>query len=234
MEWAVEAVEVHRRPLLHGVSFGAPARAVTAVVGGDVQRRTTLFRMAAGLEPVDYGAMLVLGHDIARARRRARVRLQRRLGVIFGGPEQALFADGTAWENVELAVRTAGRVGRAGVDAAIESALDAVALAHVGGERPASLSPAQRRRLAFARALVLHPPLLLADGVDDDGDPGEALRLGALVASQCRRRGSSALLFLGDAGLAAQIADVVIDLDAGDPEADRPGGGQSSTALMRR
>jgi ABC-type transporter Mla maintaining outer membrane lipid asymmetry ATPase subunit MlaF len=231
VQWVVEAVEVHRRRVLDGVSFGAPARAVTAVVGGDAHQRTLLFRMAAGLAQLDRGAMLVLGEDMSRARRRARARIQRRLGVIFGGPDQALFADGTAWENVALAVRAAGRTGRAGADAAVESALDAVGLGHVGGELPGSLTIAQRRRLALARAIALNAPLLLGDALDEDGDPAEAVRLGGLVRDACRRRGGAAVLFLGDPAVAECVADVVVDLaecGAG------PAPDQLPTALMRR
>lgn len=231
MQWVVEAVEVHRRPHLSGVSFGAPARAVTAVTGGDARQRTLLFRIAAGLDGLDRGAMLVLGEDISRARRRQRAKLQRRLGVVFGGPEQALFADGTAWENVAMAVRAAGRTGRLGVDRAVEAALDGVGLAHLGGELPGVLTVAQRRRLGLARALALNPPLLLADGLDADGDPEEAVRLGALVRDHCRRRGGAALLFLAEPPVAECVADHVADLaDC----AVGPAAAQSPTALMRR
>lgn len=231
MQWVVEAVEVHRRPLVAGVSFGAPARAVTAVTGGDGRQRTLLFRIAAGLERLDRGAMLVLGQDVSRARRRQRAKIQRRLGVVFGGPDQALFADGTAWENVAMAVRAAGRTGRLGVDRVVEAALDDVGLGHVGGELPGALSTVERRRLALARAIALNPPLLLADGLDDDGDPEEAVRLGALVRDHCRRRGGAALLFLAEPAVAECVADSVADLadcTAG-PAADQP-----STALIRR
>lgn len=230
MDWAVEIVEVHRRPLLRGVSFGARARAVTAVAGGSAEARTLLFRLIAGLEGIDRGAVLVLGGDMSRARSRARGKLQRRLGVVFGGPDQALFGSGSAWDNVELAVRTAGRVGRRGVEAAVEEVLDRVGLGFVAGERPGALTPAQRRRLAVARALVLRPPLLLVDALDGGGDPAEAAFLASLLHAERSARGAASVVFAHDTVLAARLADEVVDLGA---LLNPLGYGPSLTELLR-
>jgi predicted ABC-type transport system involved in lysophospholipase L1 biosynthesis ATPase subunit len=58
VSWAAEIVEVHRRPLLRGVSFAVPGVGITAVVDRSKSAGALLFRMIAGLEPVDHGAVI--------------------------------------------------------------------------------------------------------------------------------------------------------------------------------
>jgi ABC-type transporter Mla maintaining outer membrane lipid asymmetry ATPase subunit MlaF len=186
MEWAVELVELRKRPLLRGISFAAPAGAITAVTGGPDATRALLFRLVAGLELPERGAVLVLGDDISRARRRAKPRA----GVVFAGPDFALFSGQTVRENV-------------GVDAL----LNRCGLVAVADELPDALPLALRRRTALARALAQRAPLVLIDAFDAGLDAREAGLLVELL------RGSSALLMVADRALAAQVADVVIDLD---------------------
>lgn len=214
MSWAVEIVEVHSRPLLRGASFGVPAQGVTAVVGGPDGARSLLFRMIAGLEAPLFGAVIVLGQDISRARARDRKRLQRRLSIVFRGPDFALFAAASARANVEVAVRTAGRVGRRGERAIVETALGDLGLTGVADAHPGELATAQRKRLAIARALALRSPLLVADGFDDESDAREVTALTAVIREDRLRRGGAALLVMADAHLAVQVADHVVDLTA--------------------
>jgi ABC-type transporter Mla maintaining outer membrane lipid asymmetry ATPase subunit MlaF len=174
--------------------------------------RTLVFRMVCGLDVPDDGAVLVFGRDIARARERERRQIRRRMGVVFGGEELALFAGATARENVATAVRTAGRVARRRQDLAVAAALQALDLAHVAGALPADLTAAQRKRLALARALAQQAPLLVADAFDDGTDDDESAALADLVADDGRRRGTAALLAMGDSTLAARVADLVVDL----------------------
>jgi ABC-type transporter Mla maintaining outer membrane lipid asymmetry ATPase subunit MlaF len=212
MHAAVEFVEVHRRPELRGLSFAAPAQGVTAVTGGSPGLQSLVFRMVCGLDVPDGGAVLVLGRDISRARKRERRQIQRRMGVVFGGEDLGLFADATARENVAIAVGSAGRVGRKRRRAAIDAALQALDLSHLADALPADLTGPQRKRLALARALALRAPLVVADAFDHGCDGDESAALAEFVAEDGRRRGTAALLAVREADLAARIADEIIDL----------------------
>jgi ABC-type polar amino acid transport system ATPase subunit len=212
MSLAVEIVEVHRRPTLRGVSMAAPARGITAVVDPSRSRGALLFRMVAGLEPVDDGAVIVLGKDITRARSRDRRRLLSRVAFVFGGPEFALFANATVRDNVSFFVRSAGRAGRRQGSAVAEEVIELLDLADVADATPDRLNPVQRKRLALARALALRSPLVVADAFDDATEAREVERLAATVREEQCRRGSAAVLFMADGDLAARVADDVIEL----------------------
>lgn len=210
--WAVEVVEVHKRPLLEGVSFGVAARGITAVVDPWKGPGSLLFRLIAGLEGVDEGAVIVFGEDMSRSGAADRRRLQRRIGFVFGPPDYALFANATARDNISTFVRTAGRAGRRTTARIVEDALRAVELDSAGDARPEDLTLEGRKRLALARALALQSPFLVIDGFDEQADPEEAAALAAVLREDRAHRGAGALLFMGDAGLAAEIADEVIEL----------------------
>ena len=212
MHCAVEFVEVHRRPQVRGLSFAAPAQGVTAVTGGASGLQTLVFRMICGLDVPDGGAVIVLGRDMSRAGKRDRRQIQRRMGVVFGGQELGLFAGASARENVAIAVRTAGRSGRGRERAMIDGGLQALDISHLADLVPADLTARQRKRLALARALAQRAPLLVADAFDDGCDGDEAAALAEVVAEECRRRGTAAVLALRDAGLAARVAEHVVDL----------------------
>jgi len=151
-----------------GKTFGlARGRSVTALQGVDLQvadgefvaivgpsgcGKSTVLRMVAGLEAPTEGTVAVEGRapgDLARSHR---------LGVAF--QEHALLPWSNVWDNVALPYRLAGRpVDRARVDALVEL----VGLQGFEKARPRQLSGGMRQRAAIARALVLHPDVLLLD-----------------------------------------------------------------------
>lgn len=211
MDWLLEVVEVRRRPLLRGVSFAAAPAAVTAVCGGTPDTGAMLFRLLLGMERPDRGAVLVLGTDISRARARARERVTRRIGVVFGGPDFALFGAADAHENIALAVRAAGRARAREADAVAARTLARLGLDAVADFHPGELPEEARRRLAVGRALALGAPLVVAD-LRDAPRQELATLLSWLLADRDERGTGAVVLTAEAAGLGDRV-DQVVDLD---------------------
>lgn len=131
----------------------APGECV-AVMGASGCGKTTLVRIAAGLERVDGGRVEFIGESGPLARERVEV------GVCFQEPR--LLPWRTALGNVSLPLELRGERRR---DARLRAAeaLDLVGLS--GWERalPASLSGGMRMRVGLARAIVARPRVLLLD-----------------------------------------------------------------------
>lgn len=178
------SLEEGKRALDH-VSLRVAAGETVAVVGATGAGKSTLGSLILRLWDPQDGAVLVDGVDVravAQAELRARVALV--LQDVF------LFA-GTIEENISL--------GAPGVDrAAVERAARAVA-AHevierlggydaVLGERAATISQGERQLIAFARALVRDPSVLILDEATASIDPETEARLQAGVRALCAGR----------------------------------------------
>lgn len=136
---------------LDGVSAGFPAGAVTAITGGNGSGKSTLLAVTAG----------VLAPTAGQVRRPAG-------GVAL--VRQSWSADRTPPLTVRATVgmgRWAGRrwFGRATAAdrAAVEDAMERLAVADLAGRSLTALSGGQRQRVLIARGLAQQAPVLLVD-----------------------------------------------------------------------
>ena len=130
-----------------------------ALLGESGSGKTTLLNLLSGLVQPDCGSVQIEGTDLVALSEAQRDRFRaENIGYVF---QSFHLLDGyTAQENVELgAVFTRGRPRS---NRAVEL-LEAVGLGHRLKHQPSQLSVGQQARVAFARALMNEPKLLLAD-----------------------------------------------------------------------
>jgi putative ABC transport system ATP-binding protein len=174
--------EVHA---LKGVDAAFPAGSVSAVVGPSGSGKSSLLRILAGLDrptagQVQVGDVQLSGLSMSGLRR-ARRRL---LGYVFQRPADNLIPYLTVAEHVAMAARLRG--GRAARERDGGELLELLGLADRRHHRPGQLSGGEQQRLAFARAVVGNPPVVVADEptAELDRASGAALleAVGALAA----------------------------------------------------
>lgn len=132
---------------------GAGSRAV--LTGSSGGGKTTLLRLIAGLERPDSGRIWIGDEDVTALAPR-----ERRLGYVF--QDHALFPSMSVLENAAFGLRMRGAPRAERVRLA-EQWLERVGLGPKRDQPITMLSGGERSRVAFVRALIAEPRVLLLD-----------------------------------------------------------------------
>jgi len=158
--------------VLHGLEMEVKAGEEIAVVGQSGVGKSTLLHVLGSLETPTACKVYFEGQDLFALSERALAEFRnRKLGFVF--QFHYLLADFTARENVMMPGLIARMAEREAARRAGEL-LELVGLADKLHRRPAELSGGEQQRVAVARAVVLHPRLVLADEPTGNLDPQTA------------------------------------------------------------
>jgi putative ABC transport system ATP-binding protein len=150
---------MRRVQALRGVDLTVRRGATVALVGPSGSGKSSLLRIVAGLDQPTAGSVLIDGTDLTMVGDRRRRALRRRLvSHVYQRPEDNLIVHLTALQQVERVAMRRGINPSAAV-----AMLDQVGLGSRRDHRPSELSGGERQRLAFARAAVGQPSLIIAD-----------------------------------------------------------------------
>jgi putative ABC transport system ATP-binding protein len=201
---------------LKGVTVSIEAGSLTAIVGPSGSGKSTLLNLLGALDQPTSGQVLVAGNDLSRLDDDARTRLRReKIGFVFQFFN--LLPTLTARENVLLPAKLSGRHGRE-LDARADELLTRVGLAGRVHHRPDQLSGGEMQRVALSRALIMDPPVLLADeptGNLDSKTGREVMRL--LRGAVDKKR--TVILVTHDPRV-ARVADRILTIADGELAAD--------------
>ncbi len=150
-----------RLHVLRGVDFEAHYGEITFLMGPSGSGKTTLLTIIAGLLHADQGDVHVLGRDLKQLRNgeAALFRLHN-LGFVF--QQFNLIPALTAEENAAVPLLAAGVPRRQAIEKA-RSLLADLGMAHRAAVLPSKLSGGEQQRVAFARALIQDPKLVICD-----------------------------------------------------------------------
>jgi glutamate transport system ATP-binding protein len=134
-----------------------------------------------------------------------------------------LFAHMTVLDNVTLGPRKARKVPKDQAEAEALQLLDRVGIKDQAGKLPAQLSGGQQQRAAIARALAMHPTLMLFDEPTSALDP-EMINEVLDVMVSLAKDGMTMVVVTHEMGFARRAADRVLFMsqgqiiEEGDPE----------------
>ena len=221
---AVGLVKSYRAPsgapirVLGGVDLTVKAGEIVVVTGPSGSGKSTLLNVLGLLEAGDGGDVWYQDDRVTALGRTARSRARGGyVGFLF--QSFLLLPSLTALENVLLAARYVGRSG----PATRQRALDLLAEVGVADRRdhfPPQLSGGEQQRVAFCRAVLNDPPLLLAD--EPTGSLDDANGAVILAALRGRARAGGAVVVVSHRPEAAVGATTVYRLRDGALESSWP------------
>jgi lipoprotein-releasing system ATP-binding protein len=202
----------NRLHVLRDLDLEVQAGEMLAIVGSSGVGKSTMLHLLGGLDHADAGTIDIGGERVTDMTDSARVAF-RNVHVGFVFQFHHLLPEFSAIENVEMPMRIAGAANGLTAERAREL-LDRVGLADRADQRPGTLSGGEQQRVAVARALVMHPKLLLADEPTGDLDETTAEALHDLLRRMHLDHGLTSVIATHNPRLAA-ACDRVLRLEGG-------------------
>ena len=197
---------------LDGVTLDVAARESVVILGPSGCGKTTLLRLLAGLDVPDRGEIWLGDVQAAGPGQSLLPPYRRQIGFVF--QDLALWPHLTVAGNLQF-VLDALKVSRRERDRRVDEALKLVRIDGYGARYPHELSGGEQQRVAFARALVGRPRLLLLDEpLSSLDDELRALMRTELARIQ-RTLELTTVYVTHDRQDAAVLADRVIEMRAG-------------------
>ena len=197
--------------VLDGVSLTVPGGRLAVVLGASGCGKSTLLNVLGLLEDADGGQVSLGGEPVSALGRSARSRARgRHIGFVF--QSFLLLPSLTALDNVLLAARYAGRAAGDPRRKAREL-LAQFGVAERAAHYPPQLSGGEQQRVAFCRAVLNDPPVLLAD--EPTGNLDDANGRVILDALRARARAGAAVVMVSHRPEAAAGADAVYRMREG-------------------
>src|SRR6201992_2468409 len=185
-----------------------------SIVGPSGAGKSTLLHLLGALDSPDSGSITFDGEEIGHLSDEEQSEFRHhRVGFVFQFFN--LLPTLSAWENVAVPKLLDGvRLGNAKADAV--RLLDRVGLGRRTEHRPAELSGGQMQRVAVARALMMDPPLILADEPTGHLDSTTGASVLGLLAEVAHEEGRGRLvLMVTHNAEAAAMTDRIIALQDG-------------------
>ncbi|MBQ8963969.1 MAG: amino acid ABC transporter ATP-binding protein, partial [Clostridia bacterium] len=161
--------------VLKDVNLSVRKGEVAVIIGPSGSGKSTLCRTINRLETIDAGEILFEGRPIPQEGR-ALAELRSQIGMVFQSFN--LFAHMTVLDNMILAPMGVLKKSKREAQAEAMELLRRVGVADQAKKVPAQLSGGQQQRAAIARALAMHPKVMLFDEPTSALDPemiGEVL-----------------------------------------------------------
>ena len=212
----IEVKNIHKSfgslEVLKGVNLQVQQGEIVAIIGKSGAGKTTLLQIIGTLDRPSQGQVLIDGTDVFALKDRELAAFRNKhIGFIFQFHQ--LLPEFTALENVCIPAMIA-REKESDYRPRAEQLLRDLGLGDRLHHKPNALSGGEKQRVAAARALMMHPDIILADEPTGSLDEKNKRELSELLLQLRKQYGQTILLVTHDKDLAS-MADRVIEIHDG-------------------
>lgn len=197
---------------LKGVDIEIPRGKLTILKGRSGSGKTTLLNALSTLDEPTSGEVWFdnMAYSDMTDKDKERVRRQE-IGFVF--QSVALIPIMTAYENVDFALRLAGKTDNS--ETRINSVLEMVGMKERMKHMPAQMSGGEQQRVAIARAIAHEPKVVFADEPTGALDTETGIRIMALFRELVEREGITIVMTTHDTNL-MELGDVIYEMEDGE------------------
>jgi len=201
------------KKVLDGIELEVPRSSVTTIIGKSGIGKSVLLKCIANLVAPDAGEIELNGEKIIQGGVRKRATQAVRFSYMF--QNNALFDSMTAEENVALPLLEASDLSKTEICKQVADMLEQMELTEAVKRYPGELSGGMKKRVAFARALITDPQIVLFDEPTTGLDPERKFGVFEMIADYRERFDFTAMLVSHDIPEVFEISDRVAWLDSG-------------------
>lgn len=201
------------RVVLDHISFEAPRKSVTAIIGASGGGKSTLLKSMIGAFKPDSGEIIIDGKNIAPMSEAELKTTRKRMGMLF--QNVALFGDLTVGENVALPIREHTELDDMVVQIMVKMKLDQVGLSDFESLYPREISGGMQKRVGIARAIALDPKIVFFDEPTSGLDPVMSGVINKLIIDLTRLLGITSIVVTHSMEGALKVGDRIVLLYGG-------------------
>lgn len=195
------------------------------IVGHSGAGKTTLTKLLMCEEYITSGSLTVNGFKLDRIRQRKIPYLRRTMGIVF--QDFRLFENMTVYDNIAFAMRVIGEKPKI-IKKRLPYFLDLINLTDKANCYPSELSGGEQQRVAFARALVNNPEIIIADEPTGNNDPKMSLEIMDLLV-RMNKLEKTVIVVTHEKNLVDYFRKRVITINDSSIVSDRIGGAYDET-----
>ena len=202
-----------RRRVLEDVSFDVSTGEAFCILGKSGTGKSVTLKLMIGLLASDGGSIVIDGKEVQTLDRKDLLEARKKIGFMF--QDGALFDSIPLSENLAFPLRRHTSKSDKEIRDIVHEKLSEVGLEQELNKMPADLSGGMRKRAGLARALVLDPPILLADEPGSGLDPVTAAEINGLLQELKEKQRTTLVVVTHDAARVHGFADRLGVLDRG-------------------
>jgi phospholipid/cholesterol/gamma-HCH transport system ATP-binding protein len=193
--------------VLNGFSMALYEGENLVIMGKSGSGKSVMIKCLVGLMQPDDGDIEIMYKNINELDQDELNNLRTEIGFLFQG--SALYDSMTVRENLKFPLRKRVK-DSVEEEKLVHEALKSVGLSEAIDLMPSELSGGMKRRVALARAIILHPKIIIYDEPTTGLDPITAKEIIELMRSIQQKYGASSLIITHDVDCARVIANRMI------------------------